>query len=91
MEVRDRFKGLDLVNRVPEKLRTEVCNIVQEAVNKTIPKKKQCKKTKSLSEEASHIAEDRKRSEKQRRKGKVHPTKHEIPETSGERKESLLK
>ena len=71
MEVTDRFKGLDLVNRVPEKLRTEVCNIVQEAVNKTIPKKKQCKKTKSLSEEASHIAEDRKRSEKQRRKGKI--------------------
>ena len=58
MEVKDRFKGLDLVNRVPEELRTKVCNIVQEAVNKTIPKKKKCK-TKSFSEEALHIAEDR--------------------------------
>ena len=58
MEVKDRFEGLDLVNRVPEELRTKVCNIVQEAVNKTIPKKKKCK-TKSFSEEALHIAEDR--------------------------------
>ena len=40
VEVTDRFKGLELVNSVPEELWTEVCNIVQEAVNKTIPKKK---------------------------------------------------
>ena len=40
MEVRNRFKGLDLINRVPEELWTEVCDIVQEAVIKTIPKKK---------------------------------------------------
>ena len=46
------FKGLDLVNRVPEELWTEVHNIVQEAVNKTIPKKKRRKKAKWLSEEA---------------------------------------
>ena len=48
----NRFKGLDLVDRVPEELWTEVCNIVQEAIIKTIPKKKMCKKGKLLSEEA---------------------------------------
>ena len=55
----NRFKGLDLVNRVPEKLWAEVCDIVQEAVTKTIPKKKKCKKAKWLSEEALQIAEKR--------------------------------
>ena len=49
------FKGLDLVDRVPEELWTEVCNVIQEAVNKTIPKKKKCKKVKWLSEEALQI------------------------------------
>ena len=52
MEVTNRFKGLDLIDRVPEELWMEVCNIVQEAVIKTIPKKKKCKKAKWLSEEA---------------------------------------
>ena len=56
MEVRNRFKGLDLINRVPEELWTEVCDIVQEAVIKTIPKKKKCKKAKCLSEEPLQIA-----------------------------------
>ena len=56
MEVRNRFKGLDLIDRVPKELWTEVCDIVQEAVIKTIPKKKQCKKAKWLSEEALQIA-----------------------------------
>ena len=46
VEVRNRFKGLDLRDRVPEKLWTEVCDIVQEAGIKTIPKKKKCKKAK---------------------------------------------
>ena len=54
-----RFKGLDLINRGPEELWTEVCNTVQEAVIKTIPKKKKCKKAKWLSEEALQIAEKR--------------------------------
>ena len=45
-EVTNRFKGLDLVDRVPEKLWTEVCSVVQEAVTKTIPKKKKHKKAK---------------------------------------------
>ena len=48
----NRFKGLDLIDRVPEELWMEVCDIVQEAVIKTIPKKKKCKKAKWLSEEA---------------------------------------
>ena len=52
------FKGLDLVDRVPEELWTEVHNIVQKAVTKIIPKKKKCKKVKWLSEEALQIAED---------------------------------
>ena len=55
----NRFKGLGLVDRVPIELWTEVCNIVQEVVIKTIPKKKKCKKAKWLSEEALQIAEKR--------------------------------
>ena len=53
------FKGLDLIDRVPEELWTAVHNIVQEAVIKTIPNKKKCKKAKWLSEEALQIAEKR--------------------------------
>ena len=56
VEVTNRFKGLDLIDRVPEELWTEVRDIVQEAVIKTIPKKKKCKKAKLLSEEALQIA-----------------------------------
>ena len=52
----NRFKGLDLIDRVPEELWTEVCDTVQESVIKTIPKKKKCKKAKWLSEEALQIA-----------------------------------
>ena len=52
VEVTNRFKGLDLIDRVPEELWTEVHNIVQEAVTKTIPKKKKCKKATWLSEKA---------------------------------------
>ena len=60
-----------MTDRVPEELWTEVHDIVQEVVTKTIPKKKKCKKAKWLSEEALQIAE--KRSERQRRKGKIYP------------------
>ena len=56
----NRFKGLDLIDRVPDELWMEVCDIVQKAVIKTIPKKKKCKKAKWLSEEALQIAEKRK-------------------------------
>ena len=59
MEVTNIIKGLDLIDRVLEELWKEVCDIVQEAVINTIPKKKKCKKAKWLSEEALHIAEKR--------------------------------
>ena len=55
----NRFKGLDLIDRVPEELWTEVHDIVQEAVIKTIPKKKICKKAKGLSDEVLQTAEKR--------------------------------
>ena len=72
MEVRNRFKGLDLIDRMPDELWTEVRDIVQEAGVKSIPKKKKRKKAKWLSEEALQIAEKR-REAKQRRKGKLYP------------------
>ena len=59
VEVTNKFKGLDLVDRVPEELRMEICHIVQETVFKIIPKKKTYKKTKWLSEEALQIGEER--------------------------------
>ena len=59
VEVTNRFKGLNLIDRVPEELWTKVCNIVQEVVIRIIPKKKKCKKAKWLSEEALQIAEKR--------------------------------
>ena len=66
VEVRNRFKGLDLIDRVPEELWMEVHNIVQEVVIKTIPKEKKCKKAKWLSEKGLQIAEKRR---KVKRKG----------------------
>ena len=59
VEVTCRFMGLDLIDRVPEELWAEVCNMVQQVVTKTIPKKKKCKKAKWLSQEALQIAEKR--------------------------------
>ena len=69
MEVRNRFKGLDLIERVSDELWTEVSDIVQETGIKTIPMEKKCKKAKWLSGEGLQIAV--KRSKKQRRKGKI--------------------
>ena len=68
---------------MPDELWTEVRDIVKEAGIKTIPKKKKCKKAKWLSEEALQIAE--KRSEKQRRKGKIYPTECRDPQNSKKR------
>ena len=70
VEVRNRFKGLDLIDRVPDGLWTEVHDIVQETGIKTIPMEKKSKKAKWLSGEALNSCE-KKRSEKQRRKGKI--------------------
>ena len=69
MEVRNRFKGLDLIDRVPDELWMEVRDIVQEAGIMTIPKKKKCKKAKWLSEEALQIAMKRRQAKaKEKRK-----------------------
>ena len=69
VEVRNRFKGLDLIDRVPDELWTEVPDIVQEAGFKTILKKKKCRKAKWLSEEALQIAEKRREAKaKEKRK-----------------------
>ena len=59
MEVRNRFKGLDLIDRASDERWNEVCDIVQETVIKTMPKKKKCKKAKWLSDEALQMAEKR--------------------------------
>ena len=88
VEVRNRFKELDLIDRQPDELWMEVHDTVQETGIKTIPKKKKCKKAKWLSEEALQIAV--KRSEKQRRKGKIFPLECRVPKNSKERSESLL-
>ena len=68
MEVTNRFKGLDLIDRVPEELWMEVHYIVQETVIKTILKKKKCKKAKWLSEEALQRAEKRREAKGRREK-----------------------
>ena len=69
----NRFEGVDLIDRVPEELWTEVHDILQEAVIKTIPKKKKYKKAKWLSEEALQIAEKKKEKQKAKEKRKVIP------------------
>ena len=69
---------------MPEELWTEVHDIVQEAVIKTIPKRKKSEKAKWLSEEAIQIAM-KKRSERQRRKGKIYPFEFRVPKNSKER------
>ena len=66
MEVKNRFKGLDLIDRVPEELWTEVCDTVNEAGIKTISKKKKCKQAKWLSKEALQIAKKIKAKEKRK-------------------------
>ena len=69
VEVQNRFKGLDVIDIVPDELWTEVCDIVQETRIKTIPKKKKCRKAKWLSEEALQIAvEEEKQKAKEKRK-----------------------
>ena len=73
VEVTNRFKGLDLIDRVPQELWMEVCDIIQEAVIKTIPKKKKCKKAKWLSEEGLQIAEKRRQA---KGKGEKERCKH---------------
>ena len=84
VEVKNRFKGLDLTDRVPEELWTEVHDIVQEAGIKTIPKKKKCKKAKWLSEEALQTAMKRREVKGKREKEKYTYLNAEFKEQHGE-------
>ena len=86
MEVRNRFKGLDLIDRVPDELWNEVCDIVQETGIKTIPMEKKCKKAKWLSQEALQIAVKRREAKsKGFQKGKIFPFECRVPKNSKER------
>ena len=76
--MRNRFKGLDLIDRVPDELWTEVRDIVQETGIKTIPMEKKCKRAKWLSGGGLTNSYEKKRSEKQRRKGKIFPSLSEF-------------
>ena len=75
VEVRNRFKGLDLIDRVPDELWTEVCDIVQETGIKTIPKKNKCKKGKWLSEGALQIAVKRREAKSKGEKERIQSSK----------------
>ena len=85
VEVRNRFKGLDLIDRVPEELWMEVCDTVQEAVVKNNPKKKKCKKAKWLSEEALKIAEKRREAKGKEKRGDIYPFECRVPKISKDR------
>ena len=85
MDVRNRFKGLDLIDRVPSELWMEVCDFVQKTGIKTIPMKKKCKKAKWLSEEALQIAVKRRETKKQKKEGKIYPFECSVPKKSKER------
>jgi len=85
--VTNRFQGLDLIDTVPEEQQTEVCDIIQDAVIKTILKKKKCKKAKWLSEEALQIGNKRReaKGKGEKEKGKIYPSECRVPEKSKER------
>ena len=91
MEVTNRFRGLDLVDRVPEELCMELCNIIQEALSKAIPKKKKCKKAKWLFEEASQISQERREAKGKGERERYTQLNAEFPKDNKERKECLLK
>ena len=85
MEVRNRFKGLDLIDRVPDELWNEVHDIVQETRINTIPMKKKCKKAKWLSGKALQIAVKRREVKSKGEKGKIYPFECRVPKNSKER------
>ena len=90
VEVRNRFKGLDLIDRVPDELWTEVCDIVQETGIKTIPKKKKCKKAKWVSEEALQIAVKRREVKSKGEKESYTHLKAEFQRIAGRDKKTFL-
>ena len=89
MEVRNRFKGLDLIDRLPEELWMEVRDIVQEARIKTIPKKKKCKKAKWLSEAALQIALKRREAKSKREKERYIHLNAEFPTVAKREKKAF--
>ena len=91
MEVTDRFKGLDLIDRVPEELWTEVHNIVQEVVVRTIPKRKKWEKGKWLSEEALQIAEKRRKARGQGEKERYTHLKVEFQRITRRDKKAFIR
>ena len=84
VEVRNRFKGLDMIDRVPDELWTEVHDIVQETGIKTIPMEKKCKKQNGCLGDLTNSCE-KKRAEKQRRKGKIYASECRVPKNSKKR------
>ena len=88
--MRNRFKGLDLIDRVPDELWNEVCNIVQETGIKTIPMEKKCKEAKWLSEEALQIAVKRREVKSKGRKERYTQLNAEFQRIARRDKESLL-
>ena len=82
VEVRNRFKGLDLIDRMPDELWTKVHDTVQETGIKTIPKKKKCKKRKMAVRRALKNSCEKKRSKKQRREGKLYPFECKVPKNN---------
>ena len=90
MEVTNRLKGLDLIDRMPEELWTEVRDIVQEAVIKTIPKKKKCKKAKWLSAEALQIVEKRREAKSNEEKERYTHLNAEFQRTARRNKKGFL-
>ena len=90
MVVRNRFKGLDLIDRVPSELWTKVCDIVQETGIKTIPKEKKCKKAKWLSEAALQIAMKRREAKNKGEKDRYTHLKAEFQRIARREKKAFL-
>ena len=84
VEVRNRFKGLDLMDRVPDELWTEVCDIVRRQGSRPFPWKRNAKKQNDCLRRPYNSCEN-KESEKQRRKGKIDPSECRVPKNSKER------
>ena len=85
VEVTNRFKGLNMLDRMPEELWTEICNIIQEVVTKTMPKRKETQEGKVIVWGGLPNSWEKKGSKRQRGKGKIYPTKCRVPENSKER------
>ena len=90
VEVTNRFKGLDLIYRVPEEVKTEIHDIVQERVTKPIPKKKKCQKTKWLTEDALQLAEKRREAKAKGEEEKYTHLRAEFQRVAGTDKKDFL-